>query len=171
MKQPNSEVFEHNKRALESMVSFLDALLAAGAIIGRTDSDIFVHADKMPSMIKDDLDFVHISLEATPLGFMRLFDCMIADDLCIIGILGMSLGEYPAHELRMNDEWPFIEEARAALMALPVLPADQAETYRQKREEKQDFFSNLMTVHREEILDTIFSGNAAGKPVPPKQIH
>lgn len=134
----NAEVFRQNKLAYEATINTLKALKDAGAIVGRTDRQVLLRSDRIPSILFEELLGMTIRLyeanDAADCSFISVFAEFKYNERVAMTRIEMVTQAYPpapAAELATNDLYPFVEEVRGKLLAIPMLGDEHLEELEQ----------------------------------------
>lgn len=116
---PHEVRAEKNQRTLNSIKELLQLLMRAGAIVGRTDSDIVLRATCLPPILSDDTieTFLALRLEGEDCSIPVICDKHANSAYVILGIYSLELSlivdRGPA--AITSEEVPCIEEMRREL--------------------------------------------------------
>lgn len=158
-----------NKKTLDSLTDLLRVLNEADAIVGRDDHVLILYRQRLPKVLDDGsgsilLAFTDYSL--TENGGIRVFSPCSHDGTFVIANFGsLNIDETPSSPsdggeswpAPMNDDFPYVEEVRALIRAIPVLSARQKTVFDQIQEGLSRDIREMFEEHRDDILDGLFS--------------
>lgn len=114
-----------NQPVYEATMSMLKSLKESGAIIGRTDSKMLLRPDKISSTLFEEIQDYQLKLAqvAEVDGcFVPVFTDFVSNAMVACFAFHHVTVKQPWEEgLSKNDQFPFIEQIRDAIMKLPML--------------------------------------------------
>lgn len=158
-----------NKNTLDSLTDLLRVLNEAGAIVGRDDHVLILYRQRLPKVLDDGSGrilqaFMDYSLDGN--GGIRVFSPCSHDGTFVIAKFGsLNIDETPSTladgsdswPASKNDDFPYVEEVRALIRAIPELNVHQKTVFHQIQEGLSRDIREMFGEHRDDIIAGLFS--------------